>query len=153
MFRRAFVAILGPVALTACAPWHMFSKGSPCKSAVNYGQHRVTAGATAVPIQGGRPGEVIQIGHVDVSADLARQASDIVEQFDDLQLSTCRTMQGLKRDDRPPYLQAHIQIVTDFSFVISSLDRAKTQGEYAAAVVDGRARLGSDTRAAGHLGR
>ena len=152
MFRGAIVAILGPVALSACAPWHIFSSGSPCKPSISYG-HQVTAGATMVPITGGRAGEAIQIGHVDVSADLARQASDLVEQFDDLQLSTCRTMQGLKREDRPPYLQAHIQIVTDFSFVISSLDRAKTQGEYAAAVVDGRARLGGDSRAAGQLGR
>ena len=152
MFRRAIVAILGPVALTACAPWHMFSSGSPCKPAITYGRH-VTAGATTVPISGGRAGEAIQIGHVDVTADLARRASDVVEQFDDLQLSTCRTMHSLKREDRPPYLQANIQIVTDFSFVISSLDRAQTQAEYAAAVVDGQARLGSDTRATGQLGR
>jgi hypothetical protein len=150
MFRRAVVAIVAPLAFSACAPWHMFSGGSPCKTAIE--RRRVTVGSTTVPIARGAD-DAIQIGQVDVSADLAQNASDVVQQFDQLQLSTCQTMQSQKQADRAPYASLRVQILADFAFVIKGLGRATTPVEYAGALTDARARLVSDTGAAAQLGR
>jgi hypothetical protein len=150
MFRRGVMAVVAPLALSACAPWHMFSRGSPCKTAIERG--RVTVGTTTVPINRGAD-DAFQIGQANVGADLAQAASDVVQQFDQLQLSTCQTIQSLKKADRAPYASLRVQILADFAFVIKGLGRATTQTEYAGALTDARARLGSDTGAAGQRAR
>lgn len=153
MVRRACIAVLALVALSACAPWHMFSHGPSCKQAIDYKGRRITIDATTVPISSGGSGETIQVGKLDVGSDLTQEASDLVQQFDQLQISQCQAIQGLKKEDRAPYRQMRVQVLADFGFVIRGLGQATTPGEYAGAVTDGRARLSSDSRAAAQLGR
>ncbi|HXQ28392.1 MAG TPA: hypothetical protein VN848_03915 [Gemmatimonadales bacterium] len=153
MVSRACIAVVALVSLSACAPWHMFSSGPACKQTIDYKSRRVTVGATTVPISSGGSGETIQVGQLDVGSDLTQKASDLVQQFDQLQISQCQAMQGLKKEDRAPYRQLRVQVLADFAFVIRGLGQATRPSEYAGAVTDGRARLSSDSRAAAQVGR
>lgn len=150
MSRRAIVAILAPLVLSGCWPWHMFAGGPACKYAVNSRAKKVTVGTTTVPIASG--GEGAQVRQIEVGADVAREASDVVQQFDQLQYSNCETTHALKSPERPPYANMQIQLVTDFAFALRELNAAINEREYMGALNDARARLESDRRAAAQVG-
>jgi len=148
MFGRTTAAVLALTSLGACALFHL-GGGSACQRAINYKGHRITVGAAKVPIA--VDGQVVRVAQIAVASDKVTEESGIVQQFDELQFSTCQAMERVERKDRPPYAQIRTQLLADFSFVVQSLSHAKTMVEYNAALLDARARVRTDGRAAAQL--
>lgn len=121
-----FIALLW-VGGTAAAP---SAYVSGCKSLISYQSRRIAVGSVKIPLAKSTGDQPIQLGGPNISTQLIREASALIEAFDMYQFSTCQTLDKLPKKDRAPIAGRRDELMAEFIFMLRALDAATSDTMY-----------------------